>query len=181
MTNAYEQEGQFHLFWGGPFSQWLDSEFEIDGVTYNCCEQYMMAEKARLFKDDEALEAIMDSCDPREQKAIGRTVSNFDKDEWEKILPWGDDDEKPYCWQIVWKCNYAKFTQNPGLLEALMETGDKLLVEASPYDAIWGIKLGEEDPRAQDRSQWQGLNWLGEVITDVREAIRDGRNYLGVA
>jgi len=159
------EEEKFHLFWGGPFSQWYGANMVIDGVTYNCCEQYMMAEKARLFKDDEALKEILKSKDPSHQKAIGRTVKNFVKEEWEKI----EENGKPFCWNVVYKANEAKFTQNKDLNDFILLTKGETLVEASPYDKIWGIGLGENDARALDREQWQGLNWLGEVCTQLRE------------
>ena len=44
---------RFVLFWNGPFSQWYPSKFTIDGIEYNCCEQYMMAKKALMFGDAE--------------------------------------------------------------------------------------------------------------------------------
>ncbi|MBC1996683.1 NADAR family protein, partial [Listeria seeligeri] len=31
------------------FSQWWICSFKVDGVEYNCAEQFMMAEKAKLF------------------------------------------------------------------------------------------------------------------------------------
>jgi ribA/ribD-fused uncharacterized protein len=142
---------------------------EIDGVFYNCCEQYMMAEKARLFGDQEALEQIMATSEPKEQKAWGRKVQGFVKEEWERI----EENGKPFCWNAVYKANYHKFTQNKGLRHELFSTAGTTLVEASPYDDVWGIKLGEEDPRALDRSQWQGTNWLGEVLTQLREDLME--------
>jgi len=169
-------EDKFTLFYNGPCSQWAMANIEIDGTDYNCCEQYMMAEKAKLFEDEEALSAIMGSLNPSDQKAIGKKVKHFDKAKWEKI----EENGKPYCWNVVYKGNYAKFTQNLDLKEYLFSTVGTLLVEASPYDDIWGIKLGEDDPRALDRNQWQGTNWLGEVVTQVRddllkEEANDGR------
>ncbi|MHA2427588.1 MAG: NADAR family protein, partial [Candidatus Hermodarchaeia archaeon] len=160
---------KFTLFWAGPFSQWLRADMEIDGVFYNCCEQYMMAEKARLFGDQEALEQIMATSEPKEQKAWGRKVQGFVKEEWERI----EENGKPFCWNAVYKANYHKFTQNKGLRHELFSTAGTTLVEASPYDDVWGIKLGEEDPRALDRSQWQGTNWLGEVLTQLREDLME--------
>lgn len=151
---------QFTLFWNGPFSQWCDAEFEVDGVTYNCAEQYMMAEKARLFGDDETLAKIMAAWSPREQKKLGRQVKGFDPDAWNAVSR-----------EAVYRGNYAKFTQNPHLLKRLMDTKGTTLVEASPYDRIWGIGLSADDERALDRSQWQGKNWLGETLTKVREAL----------
>lgn len=98
---------EFTFFWDGPFSQWEPSYFTIDAIEYNCAEQYMMAEKAKLFGDLETLEMIMGTDLPRTQKALGRQVSGFVKEIWE------DDEDtesgKPYCWDVVWRGNMAKF------------------------------------------------------------------------
>ncbi|MEQ9503453.1 MAG: NADAR family protein [Deltaproteobacteria bacterium] len=162
-----EEGERFTLFWDGPFSQWHASYFEVDGVEYNCAEQFMMAEKARLFGDDDTLERIMEAESPRTQKRLGRVVDGFDVSVWEEE----EDDGMPRCWNIVWRGNMAKFTQNDHLRDALFETAGTTLVEASPEDRIWGIGLAEDDPRALDRASWQGLNWLGEVLTDVRDQL----------
>jgi len=156
---------EFCLFWGGLFSQWAKVDMEIDGTKYNTCEQYMMAEKAKLFCDEDSRALIMISKDPREQKAIGRKVKNFNADDWNKV-----------CRDVVYKANYAKFTQNSDCLMELISSRGKIIVEASPYDKIWGIGLAKDDPRALDRSQWQGTNWLGEAIMRVRDDIKD---YIG--
>lgn len=161
---------KFTLFWGGPFSQWNEDGFVINNVRYNCAEQWMMAEKARLFGDDACERAILESKDPREQKGFGKQVRNFNKARWEAI----EDNGKPYCWNVVYQGNYAKFSQNPGLKEVLFETAGTTLVEASPYDCIWGIGLGEDDEKALDRSQWRGTNWLGDVLTTLREDLMKG-------
>jgi ribA/ribD-fused uncharacterized protein len=158
----------FTFFWNGPFSQWHPARFSIEGVQYNCAEQYMMAEKARYFRDEAALEAIMAAAHPRQQKRIGRKVAGFAAEEWEHA----ESNGRPYCWNVVWRGNVAKFAQNDRLREKLMATDGTTLVEASPSDTIWGIGLAEDDPRAGDRSQWLGRNWLGEVLTDVREHLK---------
>jgi len=151
----------FILFWNGIYSQWHPSNFTIDGREYNCCEQYMMAKKALTFNDQESYKMIMYSDNPRDQKAFGRRVKNFNAEVWSVISR-----------EVVYQANYAKFTQNPELRKQLMATGDLEIVEASPYDKIWGIGLGEEDPRAWDKSTWEGTNWLGEAIMRVRETLR---------
>ena len=152
---------KYVFFWNGVFSQWYPSKFVIEEVEYNCCEQYMMAQKALLFNDLESHKMIMYSKSPDEQKGFGRRVKGFDKDKWEAI-----------CRQVVFDANMAKFTQNPKMLEDLMNTKELEIVEASPYDKIWGIGLHETDPKALDKSQWQGTNWLGEAIMSVREKLR---------
>jgi ribA/ribD-fused uncharacterized protein len=153
----------FTFFWRqterfGAFSQWFRSKFVIDGIEYNCAEQYMMAQKAQLFGDDERLKLIMLSEDPREQKALGKQVKGFDETKWNACAK-----------SVVYRGNHAKFTQNPDLKEVLLGTMGTTLVEASRYDQIWGIGLEETDARAQKRDQWRGTNWLGEVLTQLRE------------
>lgn len=164
----------YTFFWDGPFSQWESSDFELDGVEYNCAEQYMMAEKARLFGDEETLEQIMDSDDPATQKKLGRLVQDFDQGIWEE----DEDNGYPRCWNIVWRGNMAKFSQNPHLLQELLATKDTVLVECSPTDCIWGIGLRESDPGVENPANWRGTNWLGEVLTVVRGFLRsDSRPY----
>ena len=90
---------KFTFFFGkdSPFSQWHPARFEVDGVTYNCAEQYMMHQKAVLFGDEAMATKILKSDDPKEQKALGRKVSNFDQDKW-----------KEECRKIVKAGNLAK-------------------------------------------------------------------------
>lgn len=149
---------KFTFFWHGPFSQWHPSVFTVDKIQYNCAEQYMMAQKALMFGDHARWLAIMSSAEPKAQKTLGRQVENFNPDEWDKVAR-----------DIVKKGNIAKFEQNPDLKDQLLETKDTTLVEASPYDKIWGIGLAQDDPKALDRNSWQGTNWLGETLTEVRE------------
>lgn len=155
---------KFTYFYGGVFSQWHRSNFvvEVDGVmmSFNCAEQYMMFSKARLFGDKAAMEAIMRTFDPSEQKALGRTVKGFDADIWNQ-----------HARNYVFQGNYAKFSQDIGLKQRLYATVGTTLVEASPRDTIWGIGLSCTDARAKDRKKWRGTNWLGEVLTNVREAM----------
>ena len=162
------------LFLKGPLSQWVRSDFIINGNKYNCCEQWMMAEKARLFKDDDVHQKIMAAGPdnpafnariwidyPREQKKLGREVKGFIKEEWEKVAQ-----------AVVYRGNHAKFSQNPELWAILDATGDDILAEANPRDPIWGIGLAADDPRALDKTTWQGKNWLGEALMKAREQIR---------
>lgn len=149
---------KFTFFWDGPFSQWEPCKIEIDRVEYNCAEQYMMAEKAKLFGDGDTLAEIMETDSPRKQKALGRRVKGFNTDRW-----------SVFAREIVYDGNFAKFKQNPELMQKLLATKGTTLVEASPEDCVWGIGWRATDPEAQDRDQWRGLNWLGEVLTGLRE------------
>src|SRR4051794_7052438 len=123
-------------------------------------EQYMMYAKALLFGDRNAADRILAAETPREQQAIGREVRGFDESVWVLFRE-----------GIVYAGNYARFSQNADQRELLFSTRGTTLVEASPHDRVWGIGLAADDPRAQDRSQWLGLNLLGEALTQVREAL----------
>lgn len=151
---------KYTFFWSGPFSQWYPSKFHYNGKDYNCAEQFMMAQKASVFGDYDTLLKIMDTDQPKTQKALGRKVANFDPDLWTKIAK-----------LVVSKGTMLKYTQNPDLAKMLLATGDTLLVEASPYDKVWGVGLAEDDPRILDQAQWQGTNWLGEILTHVRDTV----------
>lgn len=153
-----------HYFWGGPFSQWAKSSFTIDGQTFNCAEQYMMYKKAMLFNDTDIAEKILSTSNPREQKALGRQVKGFDPDVWYQ-----------HAEQYVYDANVAKFTQNPEFLQSLADTGNDLIVEASPYDDIWGIGLDSEAASVTPPEQWPGKNLLGKVLMRVREDILSNR------
>ncbi|MDR7314697.1 NADAR family protein [Brevibacillus nitrificans] len=153
---------KFTFFWrsNSPFSQWYMQSFSLDGITFNCAEQAMMYGKAVLFHDREIAEKVLKTAEPREQKQLGRLVNNFDDKIWKEKSK-----------HIVYAANKAKFTQNQELLKALFRTAGTTLVEANPYDKIWGIGLAEEDSRARDRKQWMGSNLLGESLTEPREEL----------
>lgn len=144
-----------------PFSQWFRCSFTEGGNTFNCAEQFMMHGKAVLFGDAEVAEKILTAAHPREHKALGRKVKSFDDKVWKASRE-----------RIVLAGNRAKFTQNAELKELLLATKGTELVEASPYDKIWGIGLAASDPRAQDPSQWRGQNLLGRILTQLREELQ---------
>lgn len=141
-------------------SQWYQSPFEMNNVKYSCAEQYMMAEKARLFGDDDALERIFKAYHPNQMKLIGKKVRNFNEEVWsrEKI-------------SIVKIANMAKFSQNPKLKRYLLGTGSKILAKTNGYDSIWGIGLAKDDYDVVNPLKWKGENLLGFILMDVREIL----------
>lgn len=165
-----KEEMKFLFFWGHTvkeevtkscFSQWFPASFEEDRRKYLTAEHYMMAGKARLFDDEKILEKILQSETPNEVKSLGRKVKNFDPELWNE-----------HKYEIVKKGNLLKFSQNPKLKGFLLSTEDKILIEASPYDNIWGIGMLESDPRTQDPSLWNGENLLGFALMEVRDELR---------
>ncbi len=173
VRTAFDQgkELQTLFFWGHTpskdgnisascLSQWWMSDFIIEGIKYTSAEQYMMAGKAMLFKDDGVFKEIVATHDPKTVKALGRKVKNFDDNEW-----------KAKRFEIVTKGNIAKFSQNPDLKKFLLATGDKILVEASPFDRIWGIGLSKANENIENPNSWRGQNLLGFALMKAREEI----------
>lgn len=138
-------------------SQWYDAGFTIAGVRYATAEHYMMAEKARLFADDKALNKILKAAHPGEAKKLGRSVKNYREETW-----------RQHRFAIVVRGNQAKFSQNQALKDFLVNTGDRVLVEASPRDRIWGIGMGESHADIENPAKWNGLNLLGFALMEAR-------------
>jgi ribA/ribD-fused uncharacterized protein len=162
---------EFLFFWGhtptqdgelGPFclSQWYPAPFVVREQRYPAAEHFMMAEKARLFGDEETRSKILRTTDPGVVKKLGRGVRQFNEAKW-----------RDHRYDIVVEASFSKFGQNEALRAYLLSTGQKILVEASPKDAIWGIGLGASDPRAKNPSEWLGLNLLGFALMEARERL----------
>ena len=147
------------------FSQWYEAGFTVDGIHYPTAEHYMMTEKARLFGDDDAARQVLQANNPGAAKKVGRTVKNFDESLWLQ-----------HRFRIVVEANMAKFSQNSELQAFLLNTGDRVLVEASPVDKIWGIGLAADDPAAENPNLWKGLNLLGFALMTVRQRLNELMN-----
>lgn len=141
-------------------SQWYPAPFVLEGRTFPTAEHLMMYRKAMLFGDRATAERIMKAHEPGEAKALGRTVQRFDEAEWERTR-----------FEIVVAASIAKFSQSPTLRAFLLSTRQRVLVEASPRDAIWGIGLAESNPAARFPDQWRGLNLLGFALMQARREL----------
>jgi hypothetical protein len=160
----------FRFFWGHRghglgdhvLSQWWPCRFTHDGVSYTSAEQWMMAEKARLSGDENTLAQILAEHDPSTIKKLGRRVSPYDDARW-----------VAHRFDAVVAGSVLKFGQNAALRRYLLDTGDDVLVEASPLDTVWGIGLGATSPLARDAKTWRGENLLGFALGRAREKLRD--------
>lgn len=153
----------FLLFHGesSPFSQWAPYGFDLDSVRYPTAEHYMMAEKARTFGDAEALRQVLEDPRPEAAKRLGRQVQGYSDEVW-RARRLG----------IVVRGNLAKFGAHPLLRALLLDTGDKVLAEASRTDLAWGIGWSERDWQSRVPAQWRGENLLGFALMEVRAQLR---------
>jgi ribA/ribD-fused uncharacterized protein len=163
---------KYLFFWGhrpqpdgsvgsGCLSQWWPAAFTVDGVRFRTAEHYMMWRKAMLFGDGAMAERVLAAGHPRNAKMLGRGVAGFDDRKWAAER-----------FEIVVTGSLAKFGQHPDLREWLIGTGNRVLVEASPADRVWGIGLAGSDDRAADPRRWRGLNLLGFALMQAREQLR---------
>jgi hypothetical protein len=133
----------------------------VDGLQFNCLEQYMMWMKAKLAGDGDARDKIMSSDNPVEQMKIGDKLTTLDKADWDRRSL---DLMKPGA--------LAKFQQNPELKFKLLSTRELTLAEASGSNLTWGIGIRLDDPDLGTK-RWRGENRLGNLLMDIRKAMRD--------
>ncbi|MEU6813864.1 NADAR family protein [Streptomyces sp. NPDC046860] len=145
----------------GCLSQWWPAPFTVDGVVYATAEHWMMAAKARLFADPEAERLVLAAGHPAEAKKAGLLVKGFDEETWRRER-----------FRIVVEGSVHKFAAHPDLREFLLGTGERVLVEASPVDRVWGIGLAARDEAASDPARWKGPNLLGFALMEARERLR---------
>ena len=166
-----KDNNNFLLFWGHQpssdgtitascLSQWWPSTFVVDKKEFKTAEHWMMAQKAELFNDEAIYNQILSTPSPKDVKELGRKIKNFDEGIWNSKRE-----------QVVVDGNLHKFSQDKKLKTYLLSTGTKILVEASPYDKIWGIGLKADDNRASNPVTWQGLNLLGFALMEVRDKL----------
>ncbi|MCF3962320.1 NADAR family protein [Streptomyces fuscigenes] len=149
-------------------SQWWPARFSVGGVAYASAEHWMMAGKARLFGDADAERAVLAAGHPSVAKKAGRLVRGFDEEVWRRER-----------FALVTDGSVHKFGQDPALRAFLLATGDRVLVEASPLDRVWGIGLAADDERASDPARWRGENLLGFALMEARTRLSRGGDGRG--
>ncbi|WP_202436446.1 MULTISPECIES: NADAR family protein [Vibrio] len=166
------KEFKFVYFWGhrkpqqgiakSCFSQWYEAPFYEGSKCFLTAEHYMMYQKAKTFDNHDIAEKILVCKTPGEAKKLGRNVVGFDEQIWREVR-----------YNIVVQANVLKFSQHSDMKAFLSNTGDRILVEASPVDRIWGIGLSADDPKVEQVNQWQGLNLLGYALMKTRQLINE--------
>ena len=173
LSRKAEKEPSYTFFWldnekYGEFSNWYEQSFVIDDFKYFCVEQYMMAQKAKLFHDAENYTKILRANTAKGCKWLGKQVTPFDPIAWDKAK-----------YDIVKAGNRAKYEQNPDLKKLLLSTGNSILAEASPKDKIWGIGMDAKTAEKTDPSGWPGENLLGKILMELREEFGGGQPIEG--
>lgn len=164
---------KFIYFWGHAnkhnetigkfcFSQWFKSSFTVDNIEYKTSEHWMMAHKALLFGDTNNFDKIIKCEKPGEAKELGRQVLGYDDQTW---------NQKKF--DIVKLGNIHKFNQHPDFAKYLLKTENRILVEASPVDTIWGIGLSQDSKDINNIYAWRGQNLLGFALMETRDFLNE--------
>ena len=141
-------------------SQWWPAPFVVGTTTYGSAEHWMMAGKAQIFGEEQTREQILAARTAAEAKKLGRLVPGFDEQVWAAAR-----------FELVVEGSVAKFGQHPELMGYLLGTSNRVLVEASPVDRVWGIGLASTDEHATDPERWRGLNLLGFALMEARSRL----------
>lgn len=159
---------RFVFFWGHTsdddycfFSNWSEYPVWADDFIFPTAEHFLMHSKAMMMGDTAAALAIMKAKTPKEAKALGRRVKNFN----EKL--WNSKRE-----EVMVDGLKRKIAWTTSIHGSLQSTGDRIIAEASPYDRIWGIGISKDNPRALYMSAWPGTNLLGKAWMRVRDELR---------
>lgn len=128
----------------------------------------MMFQKASLFKDVRIKQKIIQEHNPKNIKKLGREVKNFNNETWNKYKEF-----------IIYQGNLLKFSANEDLKEKLLNTGNKVLIETSPFDSVYGVGLdyyGRDLNKQQfdvlNVDDWKGSNLLGFALMQVRDELK---------
>jgi ribA/ribD-fused uncharacterized protein len=151
-------------FWGSFLSNWIPSDLVIsyDKEIFSSSEQLFMYLKAKYFGDNEmAKRIILEGTHPRDAKNLGRNIQGYQEEKWDKVRM-----------DMMLTAVYYKFATNPDLKKKLLATKDKILVEGTPFDPIWGVMIRWDDDRILDEKNWKGQNLLGKVLMECRNKLR---------
>jgi ribA/ribD-fused uncharacterized protein len=138
------------------FSNFHPAPFTIDGKRYLHVEQYYQSMKAQTFGDCETQLAILRAYSPKQCKALGYAIRNFDMAKWKEVSE-----------SVMQKGVLEKFLQNPTLRQALLNTGKAEIIEATKYDRWWGSGCSIEE----DHQTYPGFNKLGLILSDTRACL----------
>lgn len=129
----------------GFLNNYYGSRMFVFGRWWNNVEAPYQAMKCANPSD---IDAIHKAESPKEARELGQKV---------KIVPGWDEIKM----SVMYQCVLAKFTQNHELLQQLLMTGEREIIENSQADAFWGCGPNKD-----------GQNMLGKILMDVRKELK---------
>ena len=132
------------------FTNFYEAVVRIDNDDWLTTEHYFQAQK---FVGTPLVGTIQMLERPREafEKSRDPRYSKWRRSDWQSVKE-----------DVMYKALQAKFTQHEKLRRKLMETGDRELIEHSPYDSYWG-----------DGGNGTGKNRLGQLLMKLRREMKE--------
>ena len=153
MISEFDREWAF-------LSNFYESEFEYEGITYPTNEHFFQAMKSL---DPDERKAIANALTPDKAKWMGRRVVL--RPDWEEVKV-----------DIMREGLYRKFADEQ-LADWLLETGDEILVEGNYWhDNFYGSCFCKKC--SAKRGGKPGENMLGKLLMEVRSAIKEERGLV---
>ena len=171
-SNAYRESGEGHI---GLLESSSDPDNNESTPRFWCVNQELHYRKAIIFGDDNIAQQILnEKSDAGKIKQLGRMVSGYDDAKWTQLR-----------YEVARDAVCSKFLHDNDLKKILLDTGDKIIVEAAS-DKAWGIGYAEfsvDDRKGAKNIQtkawdippqkWEGQNLLGRCLMDARRMLRD--------
>ena len=140
-----------------PLSNFHPCKFEINGIQFHSSEQFIQYTKAMFFNDVDTSTKILASKTALESKNMSRNIRGYEESKW-------DECAKTLCHKGI----AEKFRQNPRLMEALVNTGSKVLVE-STGNKLWITGVPLHKAGCLDSTLWSGNGILGEILCEIHQ------------
>ena len=155
---AEKSDSKMIVFQGelSPWSNFHQAPFIINNQRFMTSEHWIQFQKALLFGDSATADKIIQCDSPYEAKKLGYSVQGLDIRKWQ-------DEGYELCLEGI----RAKFHQNLSLMQMLLTTKPKLLVEATT-DRTWGTGIHLRDSNALDRKRWTSNGWLLDMLMSIR-------------
>jgi len=160
-----EKSDENSLVFGGLYSEfschsnWSHSEFIFKEKKFTCLEQGYMYNKALINDAPDTARQISYTCNPREIKRIGSAITVTDQTHWDNVKG-----------NLMIELVRAKYTQNPNMKKALMNTGNRKLGE-SGRDPFYSIGLPITHPGVLNNKNWKLQNKLGKALELIRSEL----------
>ncbi|MFT6907989.1 MAG: ribA/ribD-fused uncharacterized protein [Oleiphilaceae bacterium] len=122
--------------------------FTLDGKEWLTVEHYFQAMKFETTSPD-YFEKIRQASDAKKARKLGLTRFKKVRDDWKKVRR-----------VVMTRAVYTRSHAHSDTESALLETGNRKIIENSQYDYFWGC--------GRDR---RGDNIYGHVLMDVRQKL----------
>ena len=154
-----ESNDNIVAFSSGILSNFHKCPLTVNGTSFPTSEHlYQWRACTEAIRDDLA-ELVVKAATPRDAKIIANKI-NHDKTNWHNVK-----------FDVMREVLRVKAASSKQFRDALLQTGDKILVEAR-VDDVWGSGLTHTLTMNTDPMKYPGTNKLGVLLGEIRHELR---------